>query len=116
MSVSPLVPLLISACLVLPVLIIAAFYRLHIPKPDEAAARSMDTAMKGLRADILQIDYSAETQNWRSEDWDGPDARVRARVTDASHEVIVLTPYAEASVEVGVGTENERRRCSLCLN
>lgn len=116
MSLSPFVPLLLTACWVVPTLIIAVLYRLRNAPADEPSRASMNTAMKGLRADILQIDYSADTQNWRDENWKGPEARVRARVTDASHEVMVITPYAEASVEVGVGTEDERRRCSLCLN
>lgn len=116
MSLSPLVPLLLTACWVVPSLIIAVLYRLRTSASDEPTYASMDTAIKGLRADLFQIDYSAEDQNWRHENWDGPEARVRAQVTDASHEVMVITPYAEASVTVGVDEEEDRRRCSLCLN
>jgi hypothetical protein len=42
---------------------------------------------------------------------------VRARVTESSHEVMVLTSYAEASVPVGLAGEPKQwRRSSLCLN
>lgn len=116
MSLSPLVPLLLTACWVVPTLIIATLYRLRNVPSEAPCYASMNTAMKGLRANVLQIDYSADAQNWRDENWKGPGARVRARATDACHEVMVVAPYAEASVDIGVGMENERRRCSLCLN
>lgn len=75
------------------------------------------TVVKGLRADVKDLDVDARKSAWRRECWSGPYASVKARITDASHEVMVLTPYAEASVTVGLVEDvRERRRCSLCLN
>jgi hypothetical protein len=118
MSLSPLVPLLLTACWVLPALIVTVLYRM---RPASARPRTeqndMNTCAKGIRADVLQLDFEARGQDWRRAGWEGPEARVRSRVTDASHEVMVITPYAETSVSVGLTEdEAENRRCSLCLN
>jgi hypothetical protein len=118
MSLSPLVPLLLTACWILPAVIIAALYRMRKASPVQPARENeMDTCQKGIRADVLQLDYDAQGQDWRRPGWEGPEARVRSRVTDASHEVMLITPYAEASVSVEVSEgKTESRRCSLCLN
>ena len=118
MSLSPLVPLLLTACWILPALIIGVLYRMRQASAGESTEQNdMNTCLKGIRADVLQVDYDARGQDWRRAGWDGPEARVRSRVTDASHEVMMITPYAEASVEVGVGERTrQNRRCSLCLN
>lgn len=77
----------------------------------------MSRTLKGLRADIGQFDLDARRQGWRHENWGGPAHYVEARMTDSSHEVMVLTPYAETSVCVGrADGATEQRRCSLCLN
>ena len=117
MSFSPLVPLLLTACWVLPALVITVLYRMRQTSARTSTPQNdMSTCLKGIRADVLQLDYDAEG-DWRRAGWDGPEARVRSRVTDASHEVIAITPYAEVSVQVGVDDEHkESRRCSLCLN
>ena len=117
MSFSPLVPFLLAACWILPAVIIAMTYRAQSATEVESVSESMNTSMKGLRADIAQLDYDARVQGWRQEDWGGPEEYVQARVTESSHEVLLLAPYAEASVSVTSETaETERRRCSLCLN
>jgi hypothetical protein len=118
MSLSPLVPLLLTACWVLPALIVTVLYWTRSDVAQTSTQHNdMSTCMKGIRADVLQLDFEARGQDWRRAGWDGPEARVRSRVTDASHEVMVITPYAEASVSVGVTSqETENRRCSLCLN
>ncbi|PQJ34268.1 hypothetical protein BSZ35_06345 [Salinibacter sp. 10B] len=77
----------------------------------------MSTSMKGLRVDIAQLDYDARTQGWRHEGWGGPEEYVQAQVRESSHEVMLLAPYAEASVSVSAeASEPKQRRCSLCLN
>lgn len=117
MSVSPFVPLLLAACWVLPAFIIVVVYGVQSQSEAEPDSSSMNTSVKGLRADISRLDYDARTQGWRQEDWGGPEEYVQARVTESSHEVILLASYAEASVSVASETgEAERRRCSLCLN
>ncbi|PSQ95897.1 MAG: hypothetical protein BRD55_09750 [Bacteroidetes bacterium SW_9_63_38] len=116
MSISPLVPLLLTVCWVLPALIAAVLYRVEEASPRTAVSQNdMNTSVKGIRAEVLQLDLEALDQDWRRAGWDGPTARVRSRVVDASHEVMVITPYAETSVSVGVEEEHSRR-CSLCLN
>jgi hypothetical protein len=117
MSVSPFILLLLTACWLTPALTIAAVYVVGRGSSAEADPRAMSTSLKGIRTDIRQLNLEAPRQAWRREGWAGPGARVRAEVQDASHEVMVLTPYAEASVTVGApDDEPERRRCSLCLN
>ena len=118
MSFSPLVPLLLTACWVLPALVITVLYRMQSSDARQGTEQTeMNTCMKGIRADLLQLDYDARGDNWRRAGWEGPQARVRSRVTDASHEVMMITPYAEVSVSVGLDeAQEETRRCSLCLN
>lgn len=76
----------------------------------------MTRTVKGLRADIQDLDLVARGGGWRHEHWDGPTARLTTQMMNASHEVIVLSPYAEVSVPVQVQEGPQRRRCSLCLN
>lgn len=117
MSLSPAVPLLLAACWVLPAFIIAILYRVGAGAGSAEQVKEMNTSYKGIRADILQVDYDPQAEGWREENWEGPGARVRAQVEDVSHEVMVIAPYAEASVTVAIGKKrSERRRCSLCLN
>lgn len=118
MSLSPLVPLLLAACWVLPVAIIAVLHNIRARGESDSAPREMKTSLKGVRVDVGQMDIDARSQDWRNDDWKGPEARVAARVTDSSREVMVITPYAEASVSVQLNTGDgeEQRRCSLCLN
>jgi hypothetical protein len=92
-------------------------YRVRSTSEAQSASKSMNTSMKGLRADISQLDYDARVQGWRQEGWGGPEEYVQARVTESSHEVMLLAPYAEASVSVtSEASKVEQRRCSLCLN
>lgn len=117
MSTPPLVPLLLAASWVVPAAIVATVYGVQAQMSARSGPRSMDTSVKGLRADIARLDFDARAQGWRHEGWDGPSAYVQARVTEPSHEVMLLAPYAEASVSVSVdASDTERRRCSLCLN
>lgn len=117
MSVSPSVLLLVGACWLIPAFTIAVVYAVSRFSSSEECPDEMSTSLKGIRVDIQRMDLEAPRQTWRREGWEGPGARVRAEVRDASHEVMVLTPYAEASVTVdGPDDQPERRRCSLCLN
>jgi hypothetical protein len=117
MSVSPSVLLLLGACWLTPALTIAVVYTVCRFSSAEDDPHEMSTSLKGIRTDIQQMDLEAPREAWRREGWEGPGARVRAEVRDASYEIMVLTPYAEASVTVeGPGDQPERRRCSLCLN
>jgi len=116
MFVSPTVLALLAGCWLIPAVVAVLAY-VFAPRESEAPQpRDMDTSIKGIRADIQRLDLRAPRQDWRREDWDGPGARIRAQVQNSSHEVMMLTPYAEASVTVGLDGEPERRRCSLCLN
>ncbi|MFB6248845.1 MAG: hypothetical protein ABEL97_09770 [Salinibacter sp.] len=117
MSVSPTVLLLLTACWFTPALTIAVVYAVGRGSSSETGSTEMSTSVEGIRTDILQLDVEAPRQTWRRGEWEGPGARVRAEIGDASHEMTVLTPYAEASVTVqGPDDRPERRRCSLCLN
>lgn len=117
MSVSPSTLLLLTACWLTPALTIASVYAVCRHSASETDPYAMSTSLKGIRTDIQQMDLEAPRQTWRREGWEGPGADVRAEVQDASHEVMILTPYAEASVTVGApDDQTERRRCSLCLN
>jgi len=117
MSISPIVPLLLAACWVVPASIIAVVYGIRSDSNSAADTSSMSTSMKGLRVDIAQLDYDARTQGWRHEGWEGPEEYVQAQVRESSHEVMLLAPYAEASVSVSAeASEPKQRRCSLCLN
>jgi len=119
MPLSSSAALLLAACWVLPALVVGGVYALSAgqtsdTEPHEGEA---ECAIKGIRAEIQQMDLEAPRQEWRSPDWEGPGARLRAQVQRSSYEVMVLTPYAEATVSVGrPDGDVERRRCSLCLN
>ena len=118
MTFSPLVLVLLTTCWLLPAVSTLLAYRLRGQFAEKGnSTREMSRALKGLRADVGQFDVDARRQAWRRENWGGPAQYVEAQMTESSHEVMVLTPYAEASVSVGrADTETERRRCSLCLN
>ncbi len=117
MSFSPLVPFLLAACWVIPAVIIAVVYGTRVATEARSKSKSMNTSVKGLRADIAQLDYDARVQGWREEGWGGPEEYVQARVQESSHEVMLLAPYAEASVSVASEKADvEQRRCSLCMN
>lgn len=109
--------LTLAATWVLPAVVIVFVYGRSITSSTHPGSKTMKTTVKGLRADIQGLDIDARKSGWRREDWEGPTAYVQARSVDSSHEVMVLTPYAEASVTVGL-TEDaaEQRWCSLCLN
>jgi uncharacterized iron-regulated membrane protein len=116
MSFSLLVPFLLAASWLIPALVVGVLY--WVQRRPDAASESppMDTSLRGRRAEVLDLDLHAPATGWRSADWDGPGARVRARVTDASCEVLVLTAYAESTVPVRSGADRGARRCVLCLN
>lgn len=118
MSLSPLVPLLLAACWIFPVVIISVVYKMQSDGGASSRPKDMKTSLKGIRVDIDQLAVDAREQGWRREGWDGPAEYVKARVTESSQEVMILTPYAQASVSVrrGDAEGRERRRCSLCLN
>lgn len=82
----------------------------------DAKSSQMEIALERVRVDVIQVDVDARKQDWRAEGWNGPDSHVADRITGSSHEVVVLTPYAEASVSMALEEGNEQRRCSLCLN
>lgn len=118
MTFSPLVLALLVACWVFPAVLVAFSYRLRGRFAEKSQpTREMSRVLKGLRADVEQFDLDGRRQGWRHENWGGPAHYVEAQMTESSHEVMVLTPYAEASVCVGQADDiPERRRCSLCLN
>jgi hypothetical protein len=116
MSLSPIVPLLLAACWILPALVIVLFYVVQSEERVESATETMNTSLKGIRADVGDLDFEPQTQDWRNENWEGPGAEVRAQVTDSSREIMILTPYAEASVRVSTNDGTEQRRCSICQN
>lgn len=118
MSLSPLVPLLLAACWICPVVIIAVVYKIQSDGDASPLSKEMKTSLKGIRVDIEQLAVDAREYGWRQENWEGPAEYVEARITESSREVMLLAPYAQASVSVrrGDGDGRERRRCSLCLN
>jgi type II secretory pathway component PulJ len=118
MSFSPLVLALLVASWVLSAVLVVSAYNLRGRFAEKSrSTREMSRVLKGLRADVGQFDVDVRRQGWRHENWGGPAHYVEARMTESSHEVMVLTPYAEASVRIGqVDAAPERRRCSLCLN
>lgn len=116
MFVSPTVLVLLASCWLIPAVVAVLAYAYTSREEDSPQPREMKTAIKGIRADIQRLDLRASRQDWRRADWDGPGARIRAQVQNSSYEVMLLTPYAEASVTVGVEDAPERRRCSVCLN
>lgn len=118
MPLSSSAALLLAACWVLPAVVVVGVYLLSSGEgTDTATHREIERAVKGIRAEIQKLDLEAPRQEWRSPDWQGPGARLRAQVQRSSHEVMILAPYAEATVSVGrPDGDVERRRCSLCLN
>ena len=116
MTLYPLALLLLAPCFFLPGIIVAYLWGNRHSSSTETATK-IRTVLKGLRAEVGRLDIDAREQAWRREDWGGPERYVADRLTESSHEVIMLTRYAETSVSVAReegGTE--RRRCSLCLN
>lgn len=118
MSFSPLVLALLVVCWVLSAVLVVSAYKLRERFAEKSrSSREMSRVLKGLRADVGQFDVDARRQGWRRENWGGPAHYIEAQMTESSHEVMLLTPYAEASVCVGqADAVSERRRCSLCLN
>jgi len=116
MSVSPVVPLLLAACWMFPALVVVLFYVFQADEQDASETQTMNTSLKGIRAEVGDLDVQNRKADWRDENWKGPEADVRARVTDPSREIMILTPYAEAIVTVDTEEGGERRRCSLCQN
>ncbi len=116
MTLSSLLILLLVTGWVVPAIMVALAYVVWTPSSDEAEPREMSTVLKGLRAEAGQPDLDARTQAWRRAGWGGPARYVQARITESSHEVMVLTRYAEASVSVAGKDGCEHRRASLCLN
>lgn len=83
----------------------------------QSETQEMGTVLKGLRADVGQLDVDAREQAWRRRNWSGPESIVASRILESSHEVMALTAYAESSVSLGLEEgSGEQRRCSLCLN
>ena len=116
MSLSPTVPLILAACWILPAIIITVLHQLYNTQSADDTER-MPTSHQGIRAEVLQVDFQPRREAWREENWGGPGARVREQVTDSSHEVMVLVPFAEANVPVtNEDDDMELRQCSLCLN
>lgn len=104
----------LAPCLVLPGILVAF---LSGTRSQSTTREEMGTVLKGLRADVRQLDLDAREQAWRRANWSGPASYVANRITESSHEVMVLTSYAEASVSLASADGNEEnRRCSLCLN
>jgi hypothetical protein len=118
MSLSSAAVLLLAACWILPAVVVAGIYVMSSGERDHPETDvEMDCSIKGIRAEIQKMDLEAPRQEWRSPDWAGPGARLHAQVQRSSYEVMILTPYAEATVSVGRPDEDlERRQCSLCLN
>lgn len=117
MTFSLPVVLILATCLVLPAVAITGTCGLLATSPLESRPEIMKETVKGLRADVQDLDVDARKTGWRRERWGGSTAYVQARIMDASREVMVLTPYAETSVTVGLSEDaTERRWCSLCLN
>jgi hypothetical protein len=116
MSLSPLVPVLLIACWALPAVLIFLLRGRRTESDEGLSEQTPTTVLMGIRADIKQVDLENQAQRWRSSDWEGPGARLRARVRDSSYEVMLITPYAETSVAVATDSGTEHRRCSLCLN
>mgnify|MGYP006279843523 CR=1 FL=1 len=116
MTLHPVVFLLLAPCFILPGVILAYLYGTRQSSTTEQSPE-LKTALKGLRAEVLQLDVDAREQAWNREDWGGPESYVADQLTESSREVIVLTRYAEVSVTVALEEGgSERRRCSLCLN
>jgi len=118
MSLSLSAALLLAACWILPAVVVVVIYAVYSGESVRTENDAeMDCSIKGIRAEIQQMDLEAPRQDWRSPDWAGPGARLHAQVQRSSYEVMILTPYAEATVSVGRPDQDlERRRCSLCLN
>lgn len=117
MPISTFVSVLLAVCWMLPAISIAVWYGIWYRQHDASDREAMLVVRREVRAEILQVDYDAKNADWRSEDWEGPGASVRSQVQGRSHEVAVPTQYAEATVSVHCGEdEEESRSCSLCLN
>ena len=117
MLLSSSTALLLAACWLLPAAVVVGLYAVYSGPSAPETDPELERAVKGIRAEIQQLDLEAPRQEWRSPDWQGPGAQLRARVQRSSYEVMILAPYAESTVRVGRADEHiEHRRCSLCLN
>lgn len=117
MTVVSFVFLVLAPCVMLPGILVAFLYARSESVAGQSKTQEMRTLLKGLRTDVGELDLDCREQAWRRENWGGPESYVASRMTDSSHQVIVLTTYAEASVPLASeGGSGERRQCSLCLN
>lgn len=101
---------------------IAGAYGIVATTPPESGSKTtgpktMRQVTKGLRADVQDVDVDARGSNWTRASGDSFRFHPRARQMDPSYEVMILAPYAEGTVTVGVDEDDrERRWCSMCLN
>lgn len=116
MSLSPYVPLLLAVCWMLPAMALAVSYGLRHHHDEESETEPMELTIEEVRAEVLQVDYDAQGTNWKRPDWSGPGSDARSQVQGSSHEVLIPTPYANATVSVGTKADPETRRCTLSLN
>lgn len=116
MAFPPSAVLIFATCFVLPTIAITLAFWLLARSRTTSKPTSMTRTVKGLRADIQDLDLDARRSGWRLEHWDGPTVYLKTQMMNASHEVMVLCPYAEVSVPIQVQEGSHRRRCSLCLN
>jgi hypothetical protein len=100
--------------LVLPAVEIVVAFGLVARSSSGARLRTMNTTVKGLRADIEDLDIDARGNDWRC--LGAEEFGREVPVMDPSHEVMILAPYAEASVTIDRHNQAEQRRCSVCLN
>jgi hypothetical protein len=85
-------------------------------RPERTKTRAMARSRRTVQAPIGTEALDVCTEAWEREGGVSTTERVYSRLREASQEVRVEVPYAEASVTVTVEDEAERRRCSLCLN
>ncbi len=116
MTFPPSAILILATCLVLPAVAITLAFVLLARSRIRSTLKTMTTTVRGLRADVKDLDLDARRGGWRREHWDGPTVHLETKMMNASHEVMLLSPYAEVSVPVQVEEGTQRRRCSLCLN
>jgi len=104
----------LSVCLALPAVEVVFVFAVLACSPSEPHPMPMDTTLKGMRAHVRDFDVRGQKNNWGMVSGEGLPGRVL--VMHPSHEVLVLAPYAEASVTVNRRDKAVRRRCALCLN
>lgn len=99
------------------VLTIAAFLTETGPfQSGVRADREMAQSLMQVQAEVGTPDLDARTNAWKRSGSINTTEYVESRVTDASQEVTVTAPYAEASVTVASDEGEVPRRCSVCLN